>query len=136
MRTGHAERGQILVIAAAFMALFFVPLAVLVVDGGLVESAYAQLGETLQASTEDGASMIDVDVFRQSDGQRAVLDAAAAKATCERSIRTSGLPGIVSTTVTVRDDTVTASATIRIHLLITGAITLTETRSAGFHYGA
>lgn len=135
MRTSRGERGQVLVIAAAFMAFFFLPLAVLVVDGGLVESAYAQLGETLQASTEDGASMIDVDVFRQSDGQRAVLDVAAAKVTCERSIRTSGLPGIVSTTVTVGDDTVTASATIRVRLLIAGAITLTETRSAGFHYG-
>jgi hypothetical protein len=136
MTTHDAEQGQVLVIAAAFMALVFLPLAVLVIDGGLVESAYAQLGETLQASAEDGASMIDVDVLRRGDGQQVVLNPDVARTTCERSIRASGMPGIVSTTVTVRGDTVTASATIRVDLLIVGAVAITETRSAGFRYGA
>jgi len=53
---GHVgERGQVLVMAAAVMALLFVPLCVFLVDTGLVEASYGQLGETLQASVEDGA---------------------------------------------------------------------------------
>jgi hypothetical protein len=130
------EQGQILVMTAAVMAFLFVPLSVFVIDSGLLESSYAQLGETLQASTEDGASMVDQDAFRQSNGQRVVLDPSAARATCERSIQTSGLPGIVSITVTVRANTITATATIRVRLLFVGAATLTETRSASFLYAS
>jgi hypothetical protein len=129
------ERGQILVMAAAVMAFLFVPLAVFVIDWGLVAAGYAQLGETLQAASEDGASQIDQGAFRQSDGQRVVLDPAAARATCERSIVASGLPDIVSTTVTVRGNTVTATATIRVQLLVVPAVPITETRSASFLVG-
>ena len=129
------ERGQILAIAAAVLALLFVPLSVMVIDLGLVEAAYAQLGETLQAASEDGASQIDQAAFRQSGGPRVVLDAAAARAACERSIDTSGLPGIVSRTVTVSGDTVTATARVRVPLLVVGGATITESRSASFLVG-
>jgi hypothetical protein len=129
------QQGQILVMAAAVMAMLFVPLCIYVIDTALVESDYAQLGETLQASTEDGASMIDQAAYRQSNGQRVILDPAAARATCEHSLQASGLPGLESWTVTVEGNTVTASATLRVQLMVVGASTLTETRSASFHYG-
>jgi hypothetical protein len=131
-----SQEGQILVMAAAVMALLFVPLCVYVIDTALVEADYAQLGETLQASTEDGASMIDQAAYRQSNGQRVVLDPAAARATCERSLRASNLPGLDSWTITVQGNTVTATATVRVQLLVFGTGTLRETRSAGFHYGS
>ena len=134
-RRGAAEAGQVLVMAAAVLAFLFVPLAVLVVDTGLVEAAYAQLGETLQASAEDGASQIDQQAFRESGGQVAVLDQAAAWQTCERSLRASGLTGLGNITVTTTATTVTATASVRVELLVVGAATVTQTRSASFVVG-
>ena len=47
----HSGRGgQILVLAAILFSFFFIPLAVFVVDTGLVEASYAQLNETVQAA--------------------------------------------------------------------------------------
>jgi hypothetical protein len=137
MRTrGHdRERGQVLVMAAAVMAFLFVQLCVFLIDTGLVEASYAQLGETLQASVEDGASQIDQQAFRESGGQVAVLDQAAARQTCERSLRTSGLPGIENVTVTTTATTVTATAGARVQLLVAGSVTVTQTRSASFAVG-
>ncbi len=135
-RARARQRGQILPMVAATMAFLFVPLCVFVIDTGLVESSYAQLGETLQASTEDGASIIDQAAFRQSGGQRVVLDPAAAKATSEHSLQASGMPGLDSWTVMVRGNTVTASASLRVKLLVLGSATLHQTRSASFLYGS
>lgn len=129
------ESGQVMVMAVAVMAFLFVPLTVFVIDWALVAAGYAQLGETLQAASEDGASQIDQGVYRQSDGRRVVLDPVAARMTCERSIEASELPGLVSTTVAVRGNTVTATATIRVRLLVVNAASITETRSASFLVG-
>ena len=130
------QSGQILPMVAITMAFLFVPLCVYVIDTGLVEASYAQLGETLQAATEDGASMIDQAAFRESGGQRVVLDPVAAKTTSEHSLRASGLPGLESWTVTVRANTVTASAAVHVQLLVLGTATLHATRSASFVYGS
>ena len=135
-RRRSAQDGQVLPMVAAVMALLFVPLCVFVIDSGLVEATYAQLGETVQAAAEDGASMIDRDVFIQSGGQRVVLDQAAARTTAERSLRASGLPGLESWTVTTRAATVTVSATVRVRLLVVGGAHVRQTRSASFIYGA
>ena len=130
------QSGQILPIVAITMALLFIPLCVFVIDTGLVEASYAQLGEALQAATEDGASMIDQMAFRESGGQRVVLDPGAARATGEHSLQASGLPGLESWTVTVNGNTLTASAAVRVNLLVLGTATLHETRSASFVYGS
>lgn len=130
------QSGQILPMVAMTMAFLFVPLCVFVIDTGLVEASYAQLGETLQAATEDGASMIDQAAFRESGGQRVVLDPGAARTTSEHSLQASGLPGLESWTVTVSGNTVTASAGVRVKLLVLGTATLHETRSASFVYGS
>jgi hypothetical protein len=129
------ERGQVLVMAAAVLAFLFVPLCVFLVDTGLVEASYAQLGETLQASVEDGASQIDQQGFRQSGGQRAVLDQAAARQTCERSLETSGMPGLDAVQVSTTATTVTATATVHVRLLVVGSASVTQTRSASFVLG-
>ena len=133
----HArQRGQVLVMSAAVMVFLFVPLVVYVVDTGLVEASHAQLGETLQASAEDGASMIDQPTFRESGGQRVVLDETAAKETSARSLQSSGLPGLDSVRVAVTPTTVTVTATVHVRLLVAGTVSLTETRSANFVFGA
>ena len=135
-RAQSRQNGQILPMVAITMALFFVPLCVFVIDTGMVEASYAQLGETLQAASEDGASMIDQAAFRESGGQRVVLDQGAAKTTSEHSLQASGLPGLESWTVTVAGTTVTASAAVHVNLLVLGTVTLHEARSASFVYGS
>jgi hypothetical protein len=133
---GHAgERGQVLVMAAAVLAFLFVPLCVFLVDTGLVEASYGQLGETLQASVEDGASQIDQQAFRQSGGRTAVLDQSAARQVCERSLQTSGLPGLEVVSIRTTATTVTATATVHVSLLVVGTASVTQTRSAGFVLG-
>jgi hypothetical protein len=121
--------------AAAVLAFLLVPLTVFLVDTGLVEASYAQLGETLQAAVEDGASQIDVTAFRESGGQHAVLDQAAARQTAERALRASGLPGLDAVKVAATATTVTASATVHVRLLAVGSANVTQTRSAGFVLG-
>jgi len=135
-RRHERERGQVLAMAAAVMAFLFVPLCVFLIDTGLVEASYAQLGETVQASVEDGASQLDQQAFRQSGGQVTVLDQAVARQTCERSLQTSGLPGIERITVTTTPTTVTATASVRVQLLVVGSATVTQTRRASFVVGA
>jgi hypothetical protein len=133
---GHVgERGQVLVMAAAVMAFLFVPLCVFLVDTGLVEASYGQLGETLQASVEDGASQIDQQAFRQTGGRTAVLDESAARQVCERSLETSGLPGLEVVSIRTTATTVTATATVHVSLLVVGTASVTQTRSAGFVLG-
>jgi hypothetical protein len=135
-RRGGQQEGQILVLAAAVLAFLFVPLAVLVIDATLVESSYAQLGETLQAAVEDGASEIDQDKFRQSGGQQAVLDPNVAKATTDRSLGASQMPGLDGWRITVTGNTVTATADVKVQLLAAGTVTIHQTRSATFAVGA
>jgi hypothetical protein len=86
------------------MAFLFLPLSILVIDTGLVEAAYAQLGETLQASAEDGASTLDESAFR-SDGKTIRLDPAAARSVVDRSMNISQLQGLDSWSVTVVGNT-------------------------------
>ena len=130
------QRGQVLVFTAAVLAFLFVPLCVFLIDTALVEANHAQLGETLQAAAEDGASVIDEGAYRESGGQHVVLDQAAARATCERSLRASGMAGLGGIEVTVTATTVTATATVHVPLLVVGGTDLTETRSATFVVGA
>jgi hypothetical protein len=134
-RSHAGKRGQVLVMAAAVMGFLFVPLCVFLVDTGLVEASYGQLGETLQASVEDGASQIDQQAFRESGGQKAVLDQVAARQVCQRSLEMSGLPGLEVLSVRTTPTTVTATATVHVHLLIVGSAGVTQTRSAGFVLG-
>jgi hypothetical protein len=64
------QKGQLLVMSALVMAFLFLPLSIFVIDTALAESAYAQLGETLQASAEDSPSTIDEAAYRSSNGKR------------------------------------------------------------------
>ena len=135
MRRGLArQEGQILVLAALVMTFLFVPLAMFVIDTSLVESGYAQLGETLQASAEDGASTIDEAAYRSSNGQVVVLDPVQAKDVADRSMRTSGVPGL-SWSVEVQGPRVTITGHLNVQLLALGTATLSESRSASFAYG-
>jgi hypothetical protein len=129
------QEGQILVMALFVMAFLFVPLAVYVIDSGLVEASYVQFGETLQAAAEDGASSVDVAALRQSGGQVLRLDPAEARVVVDRSLRSSQLPGLESWTVDVRSDSVTVTAHMRVRLLVLGTATLTQTKEASFAVG-
>jgi hypothetical protein len=136
--TGRRRRdqsGQILVMAVFVMTFLFVPLAVYVIDSGLVEASYVQLGETLQAAAEDGASSLDVGAFRQSSGQVVRLDPTEARAVADRSLRASQLPGLESWTISVSGDRVSVTAHVRVRLLMLGTATLTQTKGASFAVG-
>lgn len=130
-----SQDGQVLVMSALVMALLFLPLSVFVIDTALVDSSYAQLGETLQASAEDGASSIDVAAYRSSNGQVVRLDAIEAKAVVDRSMKAASLPAVQSWTVTVSGARVTVTATTSVQLMVLGTAKLTESRSAIFAYG-
>ena len=134
-RRGDGERGQILVLSALVMTFLFIPLAIFLVDTSLFESAYAQLGETLQASAEDGASMVDEATLRSSNGQTVVLDPALARATADTSMSASHLAGLVSWTSAASRQRVTVTATIAVPLMVLGTAHLTASRSATFAYG-
>lgn len=127
------QKGQILVLAALVMAFLFVPLAVFVIDTGLVEAGYAQLGEALQASAEDGASSLNQVAYRESGV--VALDPIAAQQVVDRSMRASNLPGLDHWSVAVQSNTVTVTGTLRIPLVALGMATLTESRSATFVFG-
>ena len=129
------QRGQILVPAAALLGLFYGALAIFVVDTGLVEAGYQQLGETVQASAEDASNEVDVAQLRASDGKLLVLDPAAAHQMADRSMSASQLPGLESWTVQVQGDRVTISAHLKVRLLLLGEATLTESRAARLTYG-
>lgn len=135
MTSRQAQEGQVLVMSALVMAFLFLPLSVFVIDTALVNSSYAQLGETLQASAEDGASSIDIAAYRSSNGQVVRLDSIEAKAVVDRSMNAASLPGVQSWTVTVAGPRVTVTASISVHLMVLGTATLTESRSAIFAYG-
>ena len=129
------QEGQVLVLSALVMAFLFLPLAIFVIDTGLVEAGYTQLGETLQASAEDGASSIDEAAFRGSDGGTVRLDSAQAKQVADQSMRVSQLRGLDSWTVKTQANTVTVEGKLKVKLLVLGTATLSESRSATFAYG-
>jgi hypothetical protein len=136
MRRGPArQEGQILVMSALVMAFLFVPLSVFVIDTALVESGYAQLGETLQASAEDGASMIDEAAYRSSNGRVVILDPAQARIVADGSMRAAGMRGLSSWSVEVKAQRVTITGHLAVQLLVLGTATLTESRSASYAYG-
>jgi hypothetical protein len=134
-RRREDERGQILVLSALVMTFLFIPLAIFLVDTSLFESAYAQLGETLQASAEDGASMVDEATLRSSNGQTVVLDPALGRATADTSMSASHLAGLVSWRSIANGQRVTVTATIAVPLMVLGTAHLTASRSATFAYG-
>jgi hypothetical protein len=134
-RRRRGEEGQILVMTLFVMIFLFVPLAVYVIDSGLVEASYVQFGETLQAAAEDGASSVDVAALRQSGGQVVRLDPAEARVVVDRSLQTSQLPGLESWTVTVQGNMVIVTARMQVRLLVLGSATLTQTKEASFAVG-
>jgi len=117
------------------MAFLFLPLSVFVIDTALVDSSYAQLGETLQASAEDGASSIDVAAYRSSNGQIVRLDPVQAKAVADGSIKAAAVRGLKSWTVSVSGSRVTVTGTLSVQLMVLGNAALSESRSAIFAYG-
>ena len=129
------QKGQVLVMSALVMAFLFLPLSVFVIDTALVESSYAQLGETLQTSAEDGASSIDVAAYRSSNGQIVRLDTVQAKAVADASIKAAAVPGLRAWTVTVIGARVTVTGTLSVQLMVLGTATLSESRSAMLAYG-
>jgi hypothetical protein len=135
MTVRQSQEGQVLVMSALVMAFLFLPLSVFVIDTALVDSSYAQLGETLQASAEDAASSIDVAAYRSSNGQVVRLDPVEAKAVVDRSMKAASLRGVQSWTVTISGPRVTVTAAISVQLMVLGTAQLTETRSAIFAYG-
>ncbi len=135
-RAVSAKRGQILVFSALLMTLFFLPLAVLVIDTGLVEAGYAQLSETVQAAAEDGASTLNEDLYRSTGGTAVELDAGKAQSVADRALAISRLSALGPWQVTVRGNVVTVTARQRVRLFILGAATISTTRSARLAYGA
>jgi hypothetical protein len=135
VRPLDTQKGQVLVMSALVMAFLFLPLSVFVIDTALVDSSYAQLGETLQASAEDGASSIDVAAYRSSNGQTVRLDPVQAKMVADKSISAAAVPGLRSWTVTVIGSRVTVTGTVSVQLMVLGTATLSESRSAIFAYG-
>jgi hypothetical protein len=131
--TRRGQEGQTLVLAAMVLAFLFVPLGVYVIDSGLVESGYAQLSETLQASAEDGASMIDESAYRSSAS--AVLDPTTAREVADRSMRISRLPGLESWNINVQGNTVTVTARLRVALFAVGSTTIRQSREARLAIG-
>jgi hypothetical protein len=135
LRRNREQRGQVLIMAVFVMTFLFVPLAIYVIDSGLVEAAHVQTGETLQAAAEDGAQSLDVAAFRDSGGQVVRLDPDQAKATVDSSLRASRLPGLEGWTVTITGNTVTVTARVRVNLFALGAVTLTQSKGATFAVG-
>ncbi len=133
-RRGRAN-GQILVLAAIIMTFLFIPLAVFVVDTGLVQASYAQLNETVQAAAEDGASMLDEGLYRSSHGRVIDLDATLARRVTDQALAVSHLPGLGPWQVDVQGTTVTVTARLNVRLFILGTATLTTTKSARLAYG-
>jgi hypothetical protein len=129
------QQGQVLIMAVFVMTFLFVPLAIYVIDSGLVEAAHVQTAETLQAAAEDGAQSLDVAAFRDSGGQVVRLDPDQAKATADSSLRASHLPGLEGWTVTITGNTVTVTARVRVSLFVLGAVTLTQSKGATFAVG-
>jgi hypothetical protein len=129
------QQGQVLIMAVFVMTFLFVPLAIYVIDSGLVEAAHVQTAETLQAAAEDGAQSLDVAAFRDSGGQVVRLDPDQAKATADSSLRASRLPGLEGWTVTITGNTVTVTARVRVNLFVLGAVTLTQSKGATFAVG-
>ncbi len=134
-RRRRGQEGQVLVMSALVMAFLFLPLSIFVIDTALVEAGYTQLGETLQASAEDGASTIDEAVYRSSNGKTVALDPVQAKVVADRSMRVSGVPGLDSWDVVVQGSRVTITGKLSLDLLVLGKATLTESRSATLAYG-
>lgn len=134
-RCSRGQEGQVLVMSALVMAFLFLPLSIFVIDTALVEAGYTQLGETLQASAEDGASTIDEAVYRSSNGKTVELDPVQAKVVADRSMRVSGVPGLDSWDVVVQGSRVTITGKLSLDLLVLGKATLTESRSATLAYG-
>src|SRR5947209_3174121 len=93
-RTRNPQQGQILLLAAILLTFFFIPLAVLVIDTGLVESSYAQLNETVQAAAEDGASMLNEGLYRSTNGRIVQIDPLLARQVTDQALRVSRLPGL------------------------------------------
>src|SRR5260370_39933711 len=112
----------------------FLPLSVFVIDTAVVDSSYAQLGETLQAAAEDGASSIDVAAYRSSYGQTVRLDPVQAKTVADRSITAAAVPRLKSSTVTVSGSRVPRTGTLSVQLMVLGTAALSESRSAIFAY--
>ena len=129
-----AQGGQILALAAIVAAFLFLPLAVFLIDIGLVEAAYVQLGETVQAAAEDGASSLDETRFRQSGGSDVVLDQGQARSVADRAMRVSALGGLQGWTISTSSTAVTVAAEQRVSLLIVGATTIRQRRAASFVY--
>ena len=131
----NPQQGQILVLAAILMTFFFVPLAVLVVDTGLVEANYGQLNETVQAAAEDGASMLNEGLYRSSNGRIVQLDPVLARQVGDQALRVSRLPGLGPWQVDIRGTTVSVTAKVTVRLFVLGNATLTTSKSARLAYG-
>ena len=131
----NPQQGQILVLAAILMTFFFVPLAVLVVDTGLVEANYAQLNETVQAAAEDGASMLNEGLYRSSNGRIVQLDPVLARQVIDQALRVSRLPGLGPWQVDIRGTTVSVTAKVTVRLFVLGNATLATSKSARLAYG-
>ena len=133
--SARADNGQVLVLAAMLLAFLFVPLGIFVIDTGLVEASYAQLNETAQAAAEDGASMLDTNLYRSSGGRSVALDPTQARQVSDRALTVSHLLGLNSWQITVRGSTVTVNAAMTVQLFVLGRAQLRATKSARMAYG-
>jgi len=133
--TRNPQQGQILVLAAILMTFFFIPLAILVVDTGLVESNYAQLNETVQAAAEDGASMLNEGLYRSSNGRTVQLDPVLARQVTDQALRVSRLPGLSPWQIDIHGTTVSVTAKVTVRLFVLGNATLATSESARLAYG-
>jgi Flp pilus assembly protein TadG len=78
MRTRWDERGQALALAAVMMPLF-VAIVGLALDGALVFNARRVLQDAADGAARAGAMQIDQRAYRESFGERVVLDPASAR---------------------------------------------------------
>lgn len=133
--TVRANDGQILVLAAMLLAFLFVPLGIFVIDTGLVEASYTQLNETAQAAAEDGASMLNTNLYRSTGGRSVELDPELARQVTNQALAVSHLPGLESWQVDVQGRSVTVKAKQTVQLFILGRAGLSTTESARLAYG-
>jgi Flp pilus assembly protein TadG len=111
----RGEVGQALVFVAVMLPLFLAVVG-LVVDGGVVWAARRELQNVADSAARAGAMQIDLRAYRDSSGERVVLDPTSARETA-----VSYLAGTPDLSATVQADqqrvVVTVSRDVRLSFL-------------------
>jgi uncharacterized membrane protein len=102
-RAGERGAASVVIIGALLIGLAFVGLAV---DGARMFTARRDLQNVADAAALAGAGEVDEVVYRDTGGDRVVLDATRARAAVDRVLAASGLPAGTAVAVQVEPDRV------------------------------